>query len=842
MPPKRKTKKPVEMEVESEEEDEELPVDPTVVAKKEAVPPPPPPAPKRAARGQKEAAPTEKKKVAVKTDENDEDEDEEDEELPNAMDVAAGGEGGEGGEDEDEEDAALSDKDGSAVYVDAEAAVAANKWDVDAWVKLLDEVEKGRGKKGVSVVDTYAQFLESFPRASRFWVDLVNYHLKRGEADAVDAAFAQCLEKCRSVPLWLLYIKVVQARTVGTLSKYSDEYPVQRKLYETAFETAIQNVGTFVGASPIWRAYIDFVKDWPEVGQLDSGRKLSALRDIYQRCVAIPLDAVDEFWSEYEKLEGRAGEQQAQQLLAEYHGRKDHARTVLKDRRALISGKIRFDRLAQPAQNTLSELEQLSYWKQLIHFELSNPENAPADALRKHMLMVFDQALCTMRFYPEVWLGVAQFVASGEEVGSVAEARDLLAEACRIIPTCSLLCVAAAELEEREGNIDETRIILKNMFKSQPSAFSFAVLQRFVRRVDGLKAARQLFTSTAAARKDTALAPALGHGIYMAHSMLEMDVNGAADVALKVLELGAQIQPAMTGILDYVRLKAHVLTRLQAAVPLRAVMEGAIGGLDAAKEASSEATNRTTKSDGSQGSSSFTLQERLSLWDDYIRLDSLLNQSSVVRLDAMRHERNAFAALVREQQRVRGDDCGDAGTDLSASLGAAHVPGLMDATEELVQRYRVVGSAGVGTPLSDADEQMYARNRSDKPLLDQLLRADRKRLAVIAEAGRKARGDKTVSDQDMAMWSGVPPFLRDLLSRLPRQSAATVDVGVFIEHIKSTLLPPRPQVATDGDVGLSRRGPFSKRSNNDEDDEPNAHLDDPFRNRKRIKLSGFGQK
>jgi hypothetical protein len=70
----------------------------------------------------------------------------------------------------------------------------------------------------------------------------------------------------------------------------------------------------------------------------------------------------------------------------------------------------------------------------------------------------------------------------------------------------ALLRLAYAELEEKLGNLDLANDILRGCFQAIPAGFTFSVLQRFVRRREGVTAARKLFSETLPLRQDKALA------------------------------------------------------------------------------------------------------------------------------------------------------------------------------------------------------------------------------------------------------------------------------------------------------------------------------------------------
>lgn len=120
------------------------------------------------------------------------------------------------------------------------------------------------------------------------------------------------------------------------------------------------------------------------------------------------------------------------------------------------------------------------------------------------MSMLFDQCLCCFRLHPEVWMTIAHY-EYGTYHRRLPEARAVLREAIETIPDVVLLRVALAELEECHGGangVDAAREVLRTAFEAQPSVQSFSVYQRFVRRKDGVTAARKLFSETLPLRKE----------------------------------------------------------------------------------------------------------------------------------------------------------------------------------------------------------------------------------------------------------------------------------------------------------------------------------------------------
>lgn len=130
---------------------------------------------------------------------------------------------------------------------------------------------------------------------------------------------------------------------------------------------------------------------------------------------------------------------------------------------------------------------------------MSNPDNRPIDEHRQYMRMLFEQCLCSSRFFPEVWLSYASYELKRN--ASHGAAREILQNGVAVLPDVPLLRFHLAEIEEKHFTIDVALETLRSAFTSVPSAITFTVLQRFVRRHFGIIAARQIFTETLSFRQ-----------------------------------------------------------------------------------------------------------------------------------------------------------------------------------------------------------------------------------------------------------------------------------------------------------------------------------------------------
>lgn len=262
---------------------------------------------------------------------------------------------------------ALAQRVCSAEYTEAITAIAADRWDISSWIIFYEEVQHGRSGE-TTIVDAYERIIAQFPRSARFWKNLAQYYLDNKDIDRAEETYHRSLYKCRSIDLWRSYLAhctrlFVEATRFGL----TDSYAAARAKCEKAFEDAVENVGLALGAYPIWKSYLDFVKSWPETGMIESGKKLHMLRNVYQQAVVVAMDQAEEIWAEYEAFEKQNNELASEAILAEFSRKYLHAKSIMKERKKLMAN-IVFDRLATPPTSSYSELQQLECWSHWIRY------------------------------------------------------------------------------------------------------------------------------------------------------------------------------------------------------------------------------------------------------------------------------------------------------------------------------------------------------------------------------------------------------------------------------------------------------------------------------------------
>ena len=144
---------------------------------------------------------------------------------------------------------------------------------------------------------------------------------------------------------------------------------------------------------------------------------------------------------------------------------------------------------------------------------MKNSQLYEADQHRDYMLMLYDRCLCCFRQHPEVWISLAQYE---QRTRGVSEARVVFREAMEVLPGSETLRVANADMEEQHGTLDNAKEILKTAFASLPSSFIFAAYQAFLRRNEGVAAARRAFSEYIASTKQNDRLPE--GGVRLPHS------------------------------------------------------------------------------------------------------------------------------------------------------------------------------------------------------------------------------------------------------------------------------------------------------------------------------------
>lgn len=121
------------------------------------------------------------------------------------------------------------------------------------------------------------------------------------ELNRVERLFERSITSNPHVGLWSTYINYIRRVHNVTIDEAR-----ARTIITQVYEFVLDSVGIDVNSGKIWLDYIEFVKSGPGAlgGQnWQDMQKMDTLRKIYQRAIAVPMNATLEIWREYDKFE-----------------------------------------------------------------------------------------------------------------------------------------------------------------------------------------------------------------------------------------------------------------------------------------------------------------------------------------------------------------------------------------------------------------------------------------------------------------------------------------------------------------------------------------------------------
>ena len=195
-------------------------------------------------------------------------------------------------------------------------------------------------------------------------------------------------------------------------------------------------------------------------------------RRAFRRAVVAPTDAVDALYREYDAFETGLDAVHAKTRLAEVKPAVDKARLVLRERKKrtkeLIVGGLTFPFASEGADAEHARDEDASrrarageaqsrLWRAYARWERSNPQALEPDVatgetehpqVTARVALAYDQALMSLRHFPEVWLEYAAWHSLKKRF---EDASLTLARGREANPFCAALLYAHADSLERRG-------------------------------------------------------------------------------------------------------------------------------------------------------------------------------------------------------------------------------------------------------------------------------------------------------------------------------------------------------------------------------------------------------
>lgn len=459
----------------------------------------------------------------------------------------------------------------------ARERILADRYDVDAWDILANEAQLRPVSEATPI---YEQLLAIFPTAAKYWKLYVEAQMVANNNDATKQIFSRCLLSCLHVGLWRCYIRFI--------GKVNENKGVEgRDETKKAFDFMLYHIGTDIASGPLWMEYIAFLKSLLSTTVQEESQRMTNVRKAYQKAILIPTHHVEQLWKDYESFENSVSRALAKGLLAEYQPKYISARAVYRERKKLCE-EIDGNKLAVPPTGSLKEEQQCSAWRRLLAFEKGNPQRIDSASSCKRVAFTYEQCLMYLYHYPDIWYDYATWHTQN---GSVDSASKVFQRALKALPDSEVLRYAYAELEESRGGIQGSKLIYENLLRNSNTATALGYIQflRFIRRTEGVEAARKFFSE---ARKS----PNCTYQVYVAYAMMAFCLDKDPKVAHNVFEAGLKRfmhEPAY--ILEY----ADFLCRLNDDRNVRALFERALSLLP--PEESTEVWNRFIKFEQTYG-------------------------------------------------------------------------------------------------------------------------------------------------------------------------------------------------------------------------------------------------
>lgn len=409
-------------------------------------------------------------------------------------------------------------------------------------------------------VPIYEQLLVTYPTAAKFWKQYVEAQMAVNNIDATKQIFSRCLLNCYHVPLWRCYIRFIRT---------ANEKKGVEGLEETrkAFDFMISYVGCDIASGPIWMEYITFLKSLRGQTSLEEIHKITAVRKAFQKAIVTPTHHVEQLWKDYENFENTVSRALAKGLISEYQAKFNSARAVYRERKKYVD-EIDWNMLPVPPTGSQKEEQQWIAWKRLLAFEKSNPQRIDSQSATKRIGFTYEQCLMYLYHYPDIWYDYAMWQAKN---GASDSAIKVFQRALKALPESEILKYALAELEESRGAIQLAKKIYESLLGDGSNATAIAHIQfiRFLRRTDGVEAARKYFL-------DIRESPNCTYQVYVAYAMTAFCLDKDPKMAHNVFEAGLKRfmhEPAY--ILEY----ADFLSRVNDDRNIRALFERSLSSL-----------------------------------------------------------------------------------------------------------------------------------------------------------------------------------------------------------------------------------------------------------------------
>lgn len=394
--------------------------------------------------------------------------------------------------------------------------VADDPYDYQNWENLLREVGKGpkTPEQTAALREVYENIVAIFPTSCAYWKEYCGFEMDNGDEETIKSLFGKCLLVCLDIDLWSMYVAFIKSVALEDVEQY-----------KSCLEFALEHVGQDLRSGTVWVEYLDLLKSIEEGSQLyekvfgqplegqPDAAKTAALRRAIHRALNVPTLSLDVIWSYYESFENGLGNKTlAKRSLDEWRP-KYHASMALCQERSSIVESLDTKMLPlPPGKGGYYQMEEAQKWREYSHWERAHPGEADRPAHQARVILAYEQTLSYFIQFPDIWLDYAAWHMTESGKG-IESAISVLNRGREALPAALVLHFEAADLHEQTGDVDSARAIYEAIVDEKSASepekseddiseeadqndlktLAWIQYMRFVRRVDGVMAARKLF-------------------------------------------------------------------------------------------------------------------------------------------------------------------------------------------------------------------------------------------------------------------------------------------------------------------------------------------------------------
>ncbi|XP_071760150.1 pre-mRNA-processing factor 39 isoform X2 [Centroberyx gerrardi] len=368
-----------------------------------------------------------------------------------------------------------------------------NPEDFNGWVYLLQYVEQENNLEAVR--KAFDVFFLRYPYCYGYWKKYADIEKKHGNIQVAEEVYRRGLQAIPlSVDLWLHYLTFIKEN-----ADPSD--PETEGRIRAAYEHAVLAAGTDFRSDRLWEAYAN----WETEQQ-----KLANVTAIYDRILGIPTQLYSQhfqrfkdhvqnnnpkhFLSEEEFVQLRVelskaniaatvGEDEETPVAEEElppgtedlqdpakrvteienmrHKVIEARQEVFNHNEHEVSKRWAFEEGIKRPYFHVKALEktQLNNWKEYLDFEIEN-------GTPERVVVLFERCLVACALYEEFWTKYAKYL----EGYSIEGVRHVYKKACTIhLPRKPAIHLLWAAFEEQQGNVEESRGVLKSLEEAVPA-------------------------------------------------------------------------------------------------------------------------------------------------------------------------------------------------------------------------------------------------------------------------------------------------------------------------------------------------------------------------------------